>query len=122
VINTSSLVTHSRRVVLATYSLLLIALILADGGSLNNFLSTLPLLLFLPGILRQNWRSHIWLCFVLLIYFMANVDSLFSPQPSVFDYLQAILIPTLFIAAMLYCRWVKHPHQKDVAPDHAENT
>lgn len=106
-INTANKTRLSRTTVLSTYSLLLLALVLNGSGSVGSFLSTLPLLLFLPGLLRQNWRSHIWLCFVLLIYFMVNIDHLFSPQPSVWDYLQAALIPLLFTSAMMYCRWVK---------------
>lgn len=65
----------------------------------------LPLLLFLPGMLRDNLRSYIWLCFVSLGYFMVLVQRIFArpTDPAVITGLGAVVV--LFIAAMLYVRW-----------------
>jgi len=68
-------------------------------------LKLVPLLLFLPGMRRDNLRSYIWLCFVCLGYFMILVQRIFA-QPGnllVISGLAAVVL--LFIAAMLYVRW-----------------
>jgi uncharacterized membrane protein len=38
----------------------------------------LPLVIFVPGMLRDNLRSYIWVCFVSLLYFMRLVLALFD--------------------------------------------
>ena len=65
----------------------------------------LPLMIFLPGMLRNNLRSFIWLCFVLLLYFMRLVIALFeSPtDPLAITGMAAVVV--LFVAAMMYVRW-----------------
>ena len=65
----------------------------------------LPLLLFLPGMLKDNLRSFIWLCFVCLGYFLILVQRIFAQpdNPLVIAGLASVVI--LFIAAMLYVRW-----------------
>ena len=66
---------------------------------------TLPLLILLPGLLKGRYRSHIWMCFVVLIYFVAVVPSLFSPGVKVYDYLMVATTVVLFIGSMLLARW-----------------
>jgi len=65
----------------------------------------LPLLLFLPGMLRDNLRSYIWLCFICLGYFMALVERLFAQPGSVLAMVGMVAVVVLFTAAMLYVRW-----------------
>ena len=65
----------------------------------------LPLLLFLPGLVRGNWKSYLWLCFVVLVYFMVTVSELFGPEREIADVFELMLIVVLFIAAMMYARW-----------------
>ena len=67
-------------------------------------LHMLPLTLFVAGILRQNVRTHLWLCFILLGYFLLAVQYIFACQ-SVLGALELALIVVLFNAAMLYVRW-----------------
>lgn len=62
------------------------------------------LLAFLPGIMRQNVRSHIWLTFMLLGFFMMSVSIAFACT-SIFTTAEVILVAVLFTAAMLYIRW-----------------
>lgn len=64
-----------------------------------------PLLVFLPGLLRGHWKTYLWLCFVILVYFMVAVSELFGPYRDAADVLELILIVTLFTASMLYGRW-----------------
>lgn len=64
-----------------------------------------PLLLFVPGMLRDNLRSYIWLCFISLGYFMALVERLFAQPGSILAMVGMVAVVVLFIAAMLYVRW-----------------
>ena len=65
----------------------------------------LPLLIFLPGMLRDRLRSYIWLCFVCLLYFIALVERLFALPGSSLAIIGTVAVVTLFTAAMLYVRW-----------------
>lgn len=65
----------------------------------------LPLLLFLPGMLRDNLRSYIWLCFVCLGYFLILVQRIFAQPDSLLVSSGLVAVVLLFIAAMLYVRW-----------------
>lgn len=65
----------------------------------------IPLLLFAPGIWRENPRSLIMLCFVTLMYFATVVINLGKPTRSGFDWIELILIVALFISAMMFSRW-----------------
>ena len=65
----------------------------------------LPLAIFLPGMLKDNLRSFIWLCFVLLLYFMRLVVSLFEHPTAPLSVIGMLAVVVLFISAMLYVRW-----------------
>jgi uncharacterized membrane protein len=65
----------------------------------------LPLLMFLPGMLRDRLRSYIWLCFVSLLYFMALVERLFAMPGNAAAAIGTVAVVTMFIAAMMYVRW-----------------
>lgn len=83
-------------------------------------IQVVPLLLFLPGMLKKNWRTFIWLCFLLLLYFLVAVLNIFSPSVLVIDYLETALICCLFICAMLFCRW--HQRYLNAAADGDSST
>jgi len=68
-------------------------------------LKLLPLLLFLPGMLSDNLRSFIWLCFVCLGYFLVLVQRVFAEPDNLLVISGLIAVVILFIAAMLYVRW-----------------
>ena len=65
----------------------------------------LPLLIFLPGMWRDNLRSFIWLCFVSLLYFISQVERLFAQPDSLLAMVGLVAVVVLFVAAMLYVRW-----------------
>lgn len=65
----------------------------------------LPLLIFLPGMLRDNLRSYIWLCFVCLLYFIALVERLFAQPGAWLPIIGTCAVVLLFSAAMMYVRW-----------------
>ena len=68
-------------------------------------LKVLPLLLFLPGMLKDNLRSYIWLCFICLGYFIVLVQRLFAQPDSALVITGMSAVVILFSAAMLYVRW-----------------
>jgi len=68
-------------------------------------LKLLPLLIFLPGMLKDNLRSYIWLCFVCLGYFMILVQRIFAQPDSLLVVIGLVAVVILFTAAMLYVRW-----------------
>ena len=65
----------------------------------------LPLLIFLPGMLRNNLRSYLWLCFVCLLYFLVLVERLFAQPNSFLAVTGMVAVVVLFIASMLFVRW-----------------
>lgn len=67
--------------------------------------SMVPLAIFLPGILKRKYRSASLLCFVLLLYFMVGVQSLFTPGDTLAESIAMTIICTLFCLSMLYSRW-----------------
>lgn len=109
-----SLIDFAHRATLAGHVLLLIVLslrvfgIAALSAPARGFLWVIvcvPLLVILPGLLRGSWRSSIWLCFVLLVYFMVTVAGLASVSNTIGEWLQLVLICLVFTSAMLYARW-----------------
>ena len=76
----------------------------------------LPLLIFLPGMLRDNLRSYIWLCFVSLLYFMALTVRLFAQPDSLLQGAGMLCVVTVFVAAMLYVRWKARELKEPSAP------
>ncbi|QIB66661.1 DUF2069 domain-containing protein [Kineobactrum salinum] len=65
----------------------------------------LPLLVFVPGLLRDSLRSYIWLCFICLLYFIALVERVFALPGQALAWLGLVAVVTLFCSAMLYVRW-----------------
>lgn len=68
-------------------------------------LKILPLLLFFPGMRKDNLRSYIWLCFVCLGYFLVLVQRIFAQPDSLLVIGGLVAVVILFIAAMMYVRW-----------------
>ncbi|TGD72063.1 DUF2069 domain-containing protein [Mangrovimicrobium sediminis] len=64
-----------------------------------------PLLLFLPGMQRDNLRSFVWLCFVSLLYFMLLVVDLFEQPQSVLRWAGMLAVVGIYSSGMLYVRW-----------------
>lgn len=104
---------YSRLTVLLSYATLLIVLTLGTlvwpscGRSPNWVVWGIQLLLmlvFLPGLVQQNVRTHAWLTFVLLGFFIASVSTAFACG-SVLTIVEVFITVILFIAAMLFIRW-----------------
>ena len=65
----------------------------------------LPLVIFIPGMLRDNPRTFIWLCFVSLLYFMRLVVAIFARPDDALAVIGLIAVVVLFCAAMMHVRW-----------------
>lgn len=77
----------------------------------------LPLLIFLPGMLRDRLRTYIWLCFVSLMYFIALVERLFALPGNIPAAIGTVAVVTLFVAAMMYVRWrARELREADASP------
>lgn len=104
-----------------SYSILLTALLV--GGIKSGtapalvIIAAAPLALFAPGMLRDNARTLVLLCFVALFYFTVIVANLFEPDRTFYDAIAVVAVCVLFIAAMLLSRWVQRR-----APDKATPT
>ena len=64
-----------------------------------------PLLIFLPGMVRENLRSYVWLCFVSLLYFISLEERLFAQPGSFLAIAGMLAVVSLFISSMLFVRW-----------------
>lgn len=107
-----------RQLTRACYLLLLIVLTassLARSQPLVLLVFTLvPLLIFIPGLLREDYKSISLLCFVTLPYFIVAVTNLFAPSRSDFDIVELIIVVVLFNATMMFSRWKQYsPYQKE---------
>lgn len=66
-----------------------------------------PLLIVLPGLLKDVMRSYAWLCFVVLLYFTQGVVELFLSQGAWMDIAITFFSVSLFLSAMFYIKWQK---------------
>ena len=105
---------HARSVALVSFAAVVLLLSLQTFGIARLQLLTravlwvvwvLPLLLFLPGLLRGAWKSYLWLCFMILVYFTITVSKLFDPRRTPADWLELVAIVVLFVSAMMFARW-----------------
>ena len=67
--------------------------------------SLLPLLILLPGLIMRKYRTASMLCFILLLYFMIGVQSLFNPGNAIAESFSMAILVMLFTVAMFYSRW-----------------
>jgi uncharacterized membrane protein len=69
------------------------------------FFKLAPLLLVLPGALRDRLRSWVWVSFVSLLYFLFAVQRVFAEPAALRGQLELLAVVVLFLASMLYVRW-----------------
>ena len=63
-----------------------------------------PLLIFTPGLLSLHRRTFLWLCFVILLYFINAVVAVMRPNANLLDYTFMLCVVLLFVGAMLSAR------------------
>lgn len=67
-------------------------------------LQTLPLLIFLPGLLRARPRTCAWLSFVVLLYFIHAVLVAFDPARRLLGLIEVLLCVVMFVLLIIYIR------------------
>jgi uncharacterized membrane protein len=105
---------RARQLCLITSVLLLVLLSVGTLSIVNLDLTArmvllvaqaLPLLGFLPALWRGGYRAYLWLCFVLLMYFVMATVRVVAAEAVMAQYLELMCTVVLFCAAMLYGRW-----------------
>ncbi|MFT5716858.1 MAG: putative membrane protein [Oleiphilaceae bacterium] len=106
----------ARNITLACYVLLILMMIitslpsmLPEGTSpwIALLIKLIPLLIILPGLLLDQLRAFIWLCFIVLFYFTQSVVETFLSKGANIDYLITFLTVTQFLSAMFYIKWAR---------------
>lgn len=83
--------------------------LLDEGGSLKLWLvQSIPLLIFIPGLMQQRFRTYSWICFVILVYFTWSVVNTMSPLVRWQDVVVVVLTVVIFISAMMISRWMQY--------------
>lgn len=110
--NLQKRVALSRRVTLFSYAALLACLIAgwaANSPSLDKLdfllIQVVPLLVFLPGLLRGNSMAHLYMSCVLLLYIIMAVTGLAQGKNLLFSGIATVSSLTLFTATMLFVRY-----------------
>lgn len=96
-----------------SYSALLVLFsvlnITQTDGSLKLWLvQCVPLLIFIPGLVQQRFRTYSWICFVILPYFTWSVVNAMSPLIRWHDVLVVALSVIIFMTAMMASRWLQY--------------
>lgn len=75
------------------------------------FMQSLPILIFIPGLLKDHLRTHAWLCFVTLIYFIHGTLVAFSPERLLIGLLEDLSTVCLFTALVTYIHFYRKHYQ-----------
>ena len=100
-------------------SLVLFFLVLLANGLMTSMPVSLmiftfvPLLILLPGLLAERYKTISMLCFVTLLYFMITVTNLFAPNANFLDVAELVLLVVLFNSAMMFSRWKQYSLYQD---------
>ena len=102
----------ARRATWCSFVLFLVSL-LASGYRSGTPVSLLaiisvPLLLLLPGMIKENYKSLAMLSFVTLLYFIPLVVEVMAPQANPASGVSLALVCVLFVASMLFSRWKQY--------------
>ena len=76
---------------------------------------SLPLLILMPWLIKRNIRAHIWLCFLMLGYFLNAVQQCFLyEQYGMLPFFEVANTVYLFMIAMMFARWEQKRYQISV--------
>lgn len=109
-----ALIEQSRNAVILTYCALLLTYTLYSlwqipGGNVTAIvflwlLKVVPLLIFMPGLRKRHLRTHAWLSFVVLLYFVVGVQTAFVAETRIYGIAVTVLLSGLFCALVVYIR------------------
>jgi uncharacterized membrane protein len=71
----------------------------------------LPLLIFIPGLHKRHLRTHAWLSFVVLLYFVVNVQTAFIEHTRVYGIITTLTLSVLFYALVVFIRSYREFHK-----------
>lgn len=100
-------------------SFVLLLLVLLFNGLLSStpvslmVFTFVPLLILVPGLYSERYKTISMLCFVTLLYFIVTVTNLFAPTANIFDVAELVLLVILFSAAMMFSRWKQYSLYQD---------
>jgi uncharacterized membrane protein len=100
-------------------SFVLLLLVLLFNGLLSStplslmVFTFVPLLILVPGLYSERYKTISMLCFVTLLYFIVTVTNLFAPTANMFDVAELVLLVILFSAAMMFSRWKQYSLYQD---------
>lgn len=108
-----ALLRYSRKLVHLSYALILACFSLRAGWDFMHGQSltvtifllgiqTGPLLIFLPGLRNDHLRSHAWLSFAILMYFIYAVLAAFTTGTSGYGLVLSLLTALLFSALVAH--------------------
>lgn len=90
-------------------SLICLGLIISVENWLNEpmsiarwFVQVIPLLAFLPGLINNKLRTYQWLCFVILLYFIIGILSIFTADKLISGIMLTFFSVLLFCSAIFY--------------------
>lgn len=110
-----AIIAQSHRAVIYTYVALLVIFTLyglwqmINGGNVVAIIvlwiiKTVPLVIFVPGLLARKLRTYAWLSFVSLLYFVQSVQTAFVEDTRLYGIVITLLIAALFCALVVYIR------------------
>ncbi|MFQ3323794.1 MAG: putative membrane protein [Pseudomonadales bacterium] len=67
----------------------------------------IPMLPFLPGLIKKNHRHYVGLCYITIVYFMSSGGNLFNENVHIYDWLTVVLCVLIYISGLLAARWQK---------------
>lgn len=109
-------VKYSQITALISYLLLLVLLVVSTllttlppeaSRGLMLAVKIIPLIIFLPGLLKGHLRAHIWVCFVVLFYFTRSVVAAYLTEGDLLETAITATTVMLFIASMMNVFWQK---------------
>mgnify|MGYP001101558444 CR=1 FL=1 len=107
----------ARQLTWGSFLLFLVVLLfngLTSGTPVSLMIFTfLPLMILVPGLCKERYKTISMLCFVTLLYFVVAVNNLFAATASLYDVAELVLLVVLFSAAMMYSRWKQYSLYQD---------
>lgn len=79
------------------------------NGAVNAWLAllALPLLIPLPGLLRDKRYTYKWVGFLMLLYFCIGISELFSnPELRLYGLVTTVASTLLFLSSIYYARYL----------------
>ncbi|NRB40812.1 MAG: DUF2069 domain-containing protein [Pseudomonadales bacterium] len=76
---------------------------------------SIPMLILLPWLVKRNIRAHVWLCFIMLGYFLNAVQQCFlHEQYGILPFFEVANTIYIFSVAMMFSRWEQKRYQISV--------